>query len=554
MGNFHSQRWSCPLLLAAATSNWERPLPWSVNKPVLQEPTEREFFSFQRSDGATQVTRVANLEDSRFNQLVRDGVPFVVDDCTRDFDEEAVTHLQCKDFAERWPSGNMRAEYTRGQYHIYLKDPNWYTKVETQPGHAEHMADTLAGPYVWHVKDEEPLTTKRAIQKHWRTPYFLEPSLANRVEANESFEFWFSLPGGGTKSHADSYCESTISLQFSGKKRWRIQAFPEVRHFLNATAFGDGEIYGGKTHATWTPETEFVVGPGECFVFPTGYLHESYVDPADNVDTCHTASTFQFNHPRQVNLYRSFLSRFSMSHYGMQEPCLAGQVGHYATLLGEATLPPESLERAAAMTVAEKLVHVVDQDSDLRISLSEMYAFCSHTDRRQKTLNMGGFRYHWFPLLTKNERKQANQEALHVWAEDAVQYHDLDRDGVVTAAELAHGVLQWHVVQHRVRYVEHVVNDERLNDSDFLQKLIQGESRILSKHYCETEPCAEREDLVAYGKFLQSSPRRLRKLRKKLMRMMEAEEGRGDNEELTIVDRESGHRERLTVAEIKQEL
>ena len=36
--------------------------------------------------------------------------------------------------------------------------------------------------------------------------------------------------------------------------------------------------------------------------------------------------------------------------------------------------------------------------------------------------------------------------------------------------------------------------------------------------------------------------------------MMEAEEGRGDNEELTIVDRESGHRERLTVAEIKQEL
>ena len=29
-----------------------------------------------------------------------------------------------QDFADRWPSGNMRAEYTPGQYHIYLKEPS----------------------------------------------------------------------------------------------------------------------------------------------------------------------------------------------------------------------------------------------------------------------------------------------------------------------------------------------------------------------------------------------------------------------------------------------
>ena len=38
-----------------------------------------------------------------------------------------------KDFADRWPSGNMRAEYTPGQYHIYLKENrcNRFSEVET---------------------------------------------------------------------------------------------------------------------------------------------------------------------------------------------------------------------------------------------------------------------------------------------------------------------------------------------------------------------------------------------------------------------------------------
>ncbi|CAJ1439572.1 unnamed protein product, partial [Effrenium voratum] len=114
--------------------------------------------------------------------------------------------------------------------------------------------------------------------------------------------------------------------------RWRIQAFPEIRHYFNASAFGDEQIYNGKQHVRWTPETEFNVGPGQCFIFPTGYIHETFVDPDRNDHKCYTASTFQFNHPRQVNLYRSYMSRFSMSHYGMGEPCL-DKIESYATLL-----------------------------------------------------------------------------------------------------------------------------------------------------------------------------------------------------------------------------
>ena len=36
-----------------------------------------------------------------------------------------ISHHRGKDFADRWPSGNMRAEYTPGQYHIYLKENRW---------------------------------------------------------------------------------------------------------------------------------------------------------------------------------------------------------------------------------------------------------------------------------------------------------------------------------------------------------------------------------------------------------------------------------------------
>eukprot|EP00929_Paragymnodinium_shiwhaense_P098069 TRINITY_DN59609_c0_g2_i1.p1 TRINITY_DN59609_c0_g2~~TRINITY_DN59609_c0_g2_i1.p1 ORF type:complete len:549 (-),score=94.64 TRINITY_DN59609_c0_g2_i1:149-1795(-) len=182
------------------------PLPRTPDLPVLAEPSVQDHYGFLREynevpfkdfqrDGGPPVLRVTNLDDERFQQLVRDGVPFVVDDCMKDVDADAISKFECKDFAKRWPSGNMRAEYTPGQYHIYLKDPTWYSKLEPTRAHSEHMAKDkkIAGPYIWHVKDEEPLKTKRSVQKHWRTPYFLQRSLANRMEANESFEFWFSM-------------------------------------------------------------------------------------------------------------------------------------------------------------------------------------------------------------------------------------------------------------------------------------------------------------------------------------------------------------------------
>eukprot|EP00928_Gymnodinium_smaydae_P032648 TRINITY_DN23585_c0_g2_i2.p1 TRINITY_DN23585_c0_g2~~TRINITY_DN23585_c0_g2_i2.p1 ORF type:complete len:571 (+),score=57.15 TRINITY_DN23585_c0_g2_i2:37-1749(+) len=553
-------------LLSTVCANTPQPLPRKAGGPVLQEPRVQEHYGFLRDytevahkdfdvSKAPPITRVKKLGDADFQQLIRDGAPFVVDDCMVATDAKAISNFECKDFANRWPSGNMRAEYTPGQYHIYLKDPTWYSKLEPTRAHDEHMAgkNKIAGPYIWHVKDEEPLKTKRSVQKHWRTPYFLEPALGNHMEANESFEFWFSMAGGGTFTHADAYCESTISMQFKGKKKWRIQALPEVRHFLNATSYGDSMIYENKLHVPWTPETEFEVGPGQCFVFPTGYLHETFVDPSDNEEGCFTASTFQFNHPRQVNLYRAYLSRLSMSHYGMGEPCL-GTMESYATLLGEGNVNVKGAPDSGTMRQkADALMAQIDKDRDGRINVDEIFErFCKGSGRGL-VLQQGGFHYSWLKLLTKKQRLAFEEESVQTWAEDALQYHDVNRDKAITVEELADSLLQWHVVQYRLRYARKAAR--KWSSTKWTNKMIEFEKSILQKYYCEdASKCPALDELTAFGDFLRTSSGAAKRIQQRVASMFESEGGEGDSEELTFVDRNTGAEEHKRVGAVKNEL
>jgi len=549
---------------AVSSIQLQRPLPRSAALPVLQEPSVQDHYGFLRdyvevplgqfdASKGPPILKLSNMDDATFQQLVRDGHPFVVEDCTRGFDADAISNFECKDFADRWPTGNMRAEYTKGQYHIYLRDKKWYSELAPQRAHTEHMAGStkIAGPYIWHVKDEEPLKTKREAQRHWRTPYFLERSLANRVEANESFEFWFSMVGGGTFTHADAYCESTISMQFKGRKRWRIQAFPEIKHYLNASSFGDEQIYDGKTHVRWTPESEVTVEPGQCFIFPTGYLHETYVDPKDNGNdvSCYTASTFQFNHPRQVNLYRAYLSRFAMSHYGMTEPCVNGMAA-YATLLGMGRMKVDGLpEMSDAMTRAEEIVQSIDSDGDKRLIGAEFLNYFGAKDRRKRVLNE--FRYNWMNLLTKKQKKEFAEEAMHIWSEDVLHYHDLNRDKAVTVEELAQGLLQWHVVQFRQRAVKSYAGKHR-NAAKWAKETVAFEKDVLKKFYCEEgSSCKTLDELSAYGDKLKG--KQAQRTRARVERLFESEEG-GDQEQLQFMDRDTGQMESKRVGQIKTEL
>jgi hypothetical protein len=202
---------------------------------------EGEFFS-QGADFVAKhdIVRMKNMSQDKFFDLIRRGQPFLVEDCA---EGHPYTNWPCSKFGEKWPKGHMKSEYTATQEHILLgaQGPNaWHTKKrdgDTQPQHLSN-GSMLSGPYVWHVKvknklplllclggcfgmfdqwcgcfsfcggrvcvvqDEVPEWMKKDVQKNWKPPYFLKDTAVNRLEAWDSFEFWFSMPDGGTFAHA----------------------------------------------------------------------------------------------------------------------------------------------------------------------------------------------------------------------------------------------------------------------------------------------------------------------------------------------------------------
>ncbi|CAD7927024.1 unnamed protein product [Amoebophrya sp. A120] len=77
----------------------------------------------------------------------------------------------------------------------------------------------------------------------------------------------------------------------------------------------------------WQPETDFVLGPGDMFFFPPGYVHETYVAPSlgsSLQDQCAIASTFQLSLPAPTKYLRSFFPRLTNSHlqYGREDQML----------------------------------------------------------------------------------------------------------------------------------------------------------------------------------------------------------------------------------------
>ena len=86
---------------------------------------EKQFFDGEK---LAEVPRFTNLAHEEFRQLVLDGQPFVIDDCGKNMPmyEDQWT---CKDFADRWPSGEMKAEYSAdGSGRQVMGDPAWYSQ------------------------------------------------------------------------------------------------------------------------------------------------------------------------------------------------------------------------------------------------------------------------------------------------------------------------------------------------------------------------------------------------------------------------------------------
>lgn len=198
-------------------------------------------------------------------------------------------------------------------------------QLQVQPTHARKFDDQApqAGSLYFGIKDIQfddanPPQSWRPqmlakIQAHTRVPGYMDPR--NLVRANpeglseldslySSPELWLSPPLAGAQAHIDGHISTTMSLQLSGRKRWRLSQIPLHKTVVRQSLYSDGSIYRHKTG--WAPQYDFVLEKGDALFFPPGTVHET-TNVAEN---CALSITYQFSIPMPSRYYRAMLRRF----------------------------------------------------------------------------------------------------------------------------------------------------------------------------------------------------------------------------------------------------
>jgi len=235
---------------------------------------------------------------------------------------------------------------------------------------------------------------------------------------------------------------------------------PHIRTSRDAPDSHDGGIYAG---SRWQPAWEATVGQGEAIVFFPNIFHETQV-PEDGNPDCTVATTFQIQLPVPARYLRAFLPTHAMSHLYYEGHCL-GLWDSFATL--QAPEVVKAVEDAFLVEKSSKgLFAIIDEDSDGYITPDELLA---HLNGQTSSVPAGqrfgtpwprwffteDYFYDWRPAADAEGmqlRLEMEQELLHARAEDTHAYLDCSPpDGVVSQAELAAAMVQWHVVHARLR-------------------------------------------------------------------------------------------------------
>merc|ERR1711918_153722 len=102
-----------------------------------------------------------------------------------------------------------------------------------------------------------------------------------------------------------------------------------------------------------------------------GYIHETYVpEGAGGGDGYSVATTFQFQDPQPVLQWKNFLTRWGLSHYAREEPCISRMepyifLGSSYKKIGAKT-DEEVQQNCAAV------FRTLDTDGDKRVSAEEI--------------------------------------------------------------------------------------------------------------------------------------------------------------------------------------
>jgi len=428
----------------------------------LWEPTIEEYFPQQRNadvevdeQGLKSPLVLTSPTNKDFVHHARRGYPILVSDWGKGMQYSGWSG---KDFAEAFPFGWMKAEYIHELPKFKRKDhdvkdidgemrfklgtfkPNkktwWYNF--TRPASKRYKDDPLkpvTGPYVWHVKDELPPKQKKLVQARFEAPSFLDDPL-NRHKMNESFEIWFSPgEGSGAGAHNDGYCQSVVSLQLVGDKKWRKMLEPDLT-FLHSYDEFDGGVY---LAGQWKPDLGFLNTQGSAVIWPPGYLHETKTRMHPE-GKCGSAITLQYDFPQPVQFFRAFLPRLALS--SEVGHCLGSSWSGYPTFfMKQIKATPKQAKMDAQLST---IMSAVDTDADGKITVEETKTFFeSGKSDAMRHMRVG---------------PEHSKLYVQFQAEDTVAYHDKDDDMVVSRQELLDSLAQWNVVKIRMREGIKLVN------------------------------------------------------------------------------------------------
>jgi hypothetical protein len=265
------------------------------------------------------------------------------------------------------------------------------------------------------------------------------------------------VPGAGAKAHADEHCESTMTVQLSGTKRWRVGPPPAITRssFSQSDSLADG-LLTRKLRNAWVPAYEFDLHEGDILFFPPCYIHESL-----NIgDECAVSITYQWMAPAPVGYLRTFMKRLSV--YREMSECRAMWSPMATFLPHHVVFGPDGDDDTADVDSVVAVIRTrIDGNGDGVVTRSEINAFLRQSSEhdalwamalssRRSVTDEGGF---WGDnnivntVLVGRQRVPGGGDPLdelRSYLVDAMHdFHDDDGNGVVTVDEATRVTTEW---------------------------------------------------------------------------------------------------------------
>jgi len=275
--------------------------------PGVWEPSESEYWGVtgENVPYAVPEFKPEELTRAKFDKLARAGRAFVVRQLGKN---HPMAKWNCDYFAENttFKEVELEREYKAKD----VPGPKRRTMSQILSDAKKAPSTGAFSPFYLGIKNagekDNPTWTPEVlaeVNKNVVVPEFMDP--VNKDSMSKTPEFWFSFGahGGGAKAHVDQHTMSTLSMQLSGTKKWKISPVAKRNQLHVMKLYTDGLV--NNRAANWSILKEVTLSPGDAIFFGNGVIHETTNSPGE----CSASITHQYDVPRPTTFWRSYLPR-----------------------------------------------------------------------------------------------------------------------------------------------------------------------------------------------------------------------------------------------------